>query len=137
MNFKHDNRDLEDLIEIFLNYKMVSNLLAIFPDLKKETNFVKIYRGKIRHLDLTDKNIKKIMDIEGLDLLTNLEDLNLSHNDISEINGLNNLIKSRNLNLSHNKISKIENLENLTELRSLNLGFNKIEKLTCIKNMKK
>ncbi|TKJ20105.1 MAG: hypothetical protein CEE43_13735 [Promethearchaeota archaeon Loki_b32] len=136
-NFVFYNQDLDDLIEILLNYKILNKMITIFPNLKKENNFVKIYGGKIRHLELTNKNIKKIIDIEGLDLLTNLEDLNLSYNDISEIIGLNNLTKLQNLNLSHNKISKIENLENLTELHSLNLGFNKIEKLTGIKDMKK
>ena len=136
-NFVLYNHDLDDLIEIFLNYKMLSNLIIIFPNLSEENNSVIINEGKIKKLELTNKNIKKIIDIEGLDLLKNLEDLNLSFNDISEINGLKSLLKLQNLNLSHNKITKIENLENLTELSSLNLGFNKIEKLAGVKNIKK
>lgn len=136
-NFVLFNCELDELIEIFLNYKVLNYLIIIFPNLIKEHKAVLIQEGIIKRFDLKNKNIKKIKEIEGLDLLKHLEELNLSFNDVSEINGLKNLIKLRNLNLSHNKITKIVNLENLTELNSLNLGFNKIENIQGLKNAKK
>ncbi len=131
------NHNLDDLIERFLNYKVLNNLIIIFPNLNKENKTVIIQEGKIKKLALTNYKIKNIKNIEGLDLLKHLEDLNLSFNDISEINGLNGLLKLRNLNLSHNKITKIKNLEDLIELNSINLGFNKTEKIEGLTNQKK
>jgi len=129
--------DLNDLIEIFLNYKVLYNLIIKFPNLSKENKIVIIQEGKIKKLELTNYKMKNIKDIEGLDLLKHLEGLDLSFNDLSEINGLNGLLKLRNLNLSHNKITKIKNLEDLIELSSINLGFNNIEKIEGLTNQKK
>ena len=134
---KFYKNDLNDLIEIYLNYKVLNNLIIVFSNLNNENKNVIIQEGKIKKLVLTNYKIKNIKDIEGLDMLKHLENLNLSFNDISEINGLNGLLKLRNLNLSHNKITKIKNLEDLIELSSINLGFNKIEKIEGLTNQKK
>lgn len=48
--------------------------------------------------------------IENLDGLRNLEELNLSYNQISRIENLSGLIRLRDLNLADNNIKKIENL---------------------------
>ena len=57
-------------------------------------------------LDLGEKEITDINEIEGLEKLTDLKELYLSHNLIEEIKRLDNLINLQRLNLSHNHIKK-------------------------------
>lgn len=101
--------------------------------------FVK-YKGKkikVRDgvLQLTNKKIKDIADIKGLELLTNLKGLILSHNQISEIKGLKNLENLKELDLSFNNIIEIKGLENLTNLENLSLSKNQISEIKGLGNL--
>jgi len=71
--------------------------------------FVKIYEKKIDVkddiiLDLSKMNIQDILDIKGLETLTNLEYLFLGSNQIKEIKGLDSLHNLKVLILLHNII---------------------------------
>ena len=86
----------------------------------------------LEELILKNNNISRM---HNLNHLKNLKQLNLQGNNITEISGLEGNLKNlTSLNLSHNQISEIENLENLTNLKYLLLDNNKISKL---KNLKK
>ncbi len=115
-----------------------------------------------KKLNLSEKNIYNIDEIDGLDLLTELKELDLSSNYITEIKGLNSLvnleslnldatlneykmviseikglerlIKLKNLSLHHQKISEIKGLDKLTSLERLELNSNSISE---IKNLEK
>ncbi len=78
-------------------------------------------------LKLSNKGIKDISEIKGLDFLTELEVLKLDRNELTEIKGLDALKSLKKLDLSNNKIKKVEGLEQLINLTGLNLESNNIE----------
>lgn len=68
--------------------------------------------------------------MEGLEELTLLVTLNLSHNRIKKIEGISTLVNLKTLDLSHNIITDIENVKEVTtcpSLTSLDLSNNYIE----------
>jgi hypothetical protein len=89
-------------------------------------------------LNLSGQNIKSISEIKGLGKLGNLQDLNLSNNQITKIEGLEKLVNLQSLDLSSNQITKIEGLDNLRKLQTLNLRNNRIknnEGLNSLRNL--
>jgi len=70
-------------------------------------------------LDLSNNYIKKI---EGLEHLTNLEDLNLEMNNIRTIEGLDNLSNLKSLTLYRNEITHVKSFENKDNLEYFLLG---------------
>ncbi len=86
------------------------------------------------HLNLYNRGISDISEIEGLDELTSLQALWLSENQIKEIKGLNKLASLQALWLSGNQIKEIKGLNKLTSLQLLYLGGNQI---TQIKGLSK
>jgi len=106
-----------------------------------------IFNPYVKHLCLDDNKIKKIEGlfsnksltslslrqnaivlIENLDGL-NLEELNLSQNNISKISGLGKLPNLKELDLSKNHIQHLVGLQNIESLRFLNLSLNNIVKV--------
>lgn len=59
---------------------------------------------KVRHLNISNNNIKNICNINGL---VNLEYLNLSANPIKSIYGLNNFYKLRTLMITDTKVESL------------------------------
>ena len=91
--------------------------------IQRSQNFVQ-YDGqkfniKNHALNLTNKGIKDIENIQGLDKLSNLHILDLSNNLISQIKGLDKLKKLEILCLNNNQITEIKGLDNLENLRVL------------------
>ena len=76
-------------------------------------------------LSLRMNQIEKIQNLDGL----NLEDLNLSQNQIGKITGLSNLPYLKELDLSKNHIRFLAGLQNIDSLRFLNLALNNIVKV--------
>ncbi|XP_067934718.1 leucine-rich repeat-containing protein 46-like [Watersipora subatra] len=82
--------------------------------------------NEVTHVRLDRENIKRI---DGLELLGQcVRNLYLQHNEIDEIAGLETLTQLRFLTLSHNKIKEICNLKN-TKLGFLDLSHNSIDHL--------
>eukprot|EP00698_Gefionella_okellyi_P001652 TRINITY_DN11551_c0_g1_i1.p1 TRINITY_DN11551_c0_g1~~TRINITY_DN11551_c0_g1_i1.p1 ORF type:complete len:978 (+),score=242.72 TRINITY_DN11551_c0_g1_i1:145-3078(+) len=95
-------------------------------------------------LDLSDSSLQNML---GLDTLTAVQELNLSHNQIaridfvppnlrsldlsfnnvSEMDGLTPLTQLRILDLSHNAIKRMDGMKTTTKLHTLNLSFNRIK----------
>jgi len=89
-------------------------------------------------LDLSNKNIHSILDIQGLLGIENLTVLKLDRNYIKEIVGLETLQQLRTLSLSENEISEIKNLDSLYNLKKLDLSHNmiyEIQGLDLLKNL--
>lgn len=97
----------------------------MFVVLKGKEYQVKMINNRLT-LDLSRKRIKDISEIGGLEALTNLQVLNLSHNKIVKISGLETLVNLQDLSLESNKIEAIKNLNNLKNLEMLNLINNSI-----------
>ncbi|MFX1593432.1 MAG: leucine-rich repeat domain-containing protein, partial [Promethearchaeota archaeon] len=92
-------------------------------------------------LNLSEKDIHDIEEIKGLNLLSELKELDLSENYITEIKGLDSLVSLESLNLDAalNEyklvISEIKGLENLTNLKSLSLQSQKISEIKGLNNL--
>ena len=89
----------------------------------------KPYKVKKGALDLKNKGINSISEIQGLENFPAMKSLDLSGNNISEISGLDHMEQLFNLNLSNNNISEIKGLENLKNLRFLRLSNNLIQEI--------
>ncbi|MHA2086881.1 MAG: leucine-rich repeat domain-containing protein, partial [Promethearchaeota archaeon] len=120
--------------------KVVENEL-----LEKRMKFVQFHNMRFRivklkygglKLSIVDRGVTNISDIIGLNLLTDLEELDLSQNRIKEISGLETLTNLRVLRLSSNYISEIKGLENLESLEELYLDGNFINELKGLENLK-
>ncbi|MFX0033846.1 MAG: leucine-rich repeat domain-containing protein [Candidatus Hermodarchaeota archaeon] len=86
-------------------------------------------------LDLSGRGITDITEIKDLEVLTELQVLNLSKNQISEIKGLETLKNLVELDLSNNQIAKIQGLANLTNLKKLNLKKNRFINIEGFENL--
>jgi len=92
-----------------------------FVTVRRRNYYVK--KGK---LEIRFKKINAISEIEGLEQLTNLQELVLDHNKIKEIKGLNALTQLRQLDLRFNEITEIKGLKQLSNLQKLFLKGNPI-----------
>ncbi len=97
--------------------------------IKYKGNVLTTVRITAKELRLSNKGIKSIRDIEGLDRLVNLRTLYLGENKITKIEGLDQLVNLEKLRLNYNQIAKIEGLDRLVKLKVLNLQENKITKI--------
>ncbi|MFX0074079.1 MAG: leucine-rich repeat domain-containing protein [Candidatus Hermodarchaeota archaeon] len=96
--------------------------------------FVKDING-LATLNLSEKGIRDIAQIKGLETLTELQVLKLSRNQISEIKGLDTLKNLVELDLSSNIIAEIKGLTNQTKLRKLNLKENRFINIEGFENL--
>ncbi|EAG1723501.1 internalin [Listeria monocytogenes] len=76
-----------------------------------------------------------IVDISGVENLTNLTRLELFHNQISDVSPLSNLTSLDELSLSSNQISDVSPLSNLTNLSDLRLDSNQISDISPLSNL--
>jgi Leucine-rich repeat (LRR) protein len=120
-----NNEDDSQSALIYKLNKLQQNILFYF------NNTLNIeLTGKEIKLDLNNKNIGNIELnlLSGVDF-KNIEEINLSHNNISDIEPLKNFKNLKKVDLSFNKIN------NINELKSISKYNNKIEKLYLNNNM--
>jgi len=86
-------------------------------------------------LDLSDKKIKTLTSIQGLEKIKRLNTLNLNSNKIKTIRDLKHFDKIDTLYLGDNQIKNIEGLENIN-VHVLSLSNNKINKITGLNNLR-
>ncbi len=78
----------------------------------------------------------KIKEIEGIQVLTKLEVLSLTDNEIFDISPLAGLINLKGLYLSANNISDVSPLSSLNNLEYLSIYRNNISSLSALSNLK-
>ena len=90
--------------------------------------------GYHKYISYTGLNITRI---QGLDKITELEELDLSWNKLTTLKGLGleKLTNLKILKIHDNKISKIEGLDNLINLKELLLYNNRIRKIEGLENL--
>ena len=98
----------------------------------KKSNIKVNDEGHVNYLDFSEKGVTKI---EGLEKLSQLQELNLSNNQITKIQGLEKLSQLQKLNLGNNQIMKIEGLELLPQLQTLFLNSNYIKKVEGLEQL--
>lgn len=117
---------LESLrLERFKNLESINLRDNLIVSLNALKHFDPETKLKLKELDLYDNRIKHISSHVGD--FPNLENLDLSFNNIKHIKHLESLTKLENLYFVQNKISKIENLDKLIQLQNLELGGNRVE----------
>ncbi len=133
---------INELAEIFINYKTVINLANMFPNFYFELD---TENGLVSELDLADylqyevkgtpwgwkNNIKTLTEIRGLGNLKYIKKIDLSNNLIEYIDGLLELKNLKTIILANNKIYDLENLKylkSLSNLRYIDLSGNEISK---------
>ncbi|KAI7898728.1 uncharacterized protein BX663DRAFT_564532 [Cokeromyces recurvatus] len=134
-NFESEVEDSEAEDEVEENTE--EGLLDEYPDDAEDIDCIHMRVTSIPNLRLERFNNLQsiclrqnlIIDIEGLDSLSQLKELDLYDNKISHMRGLNNLTQLRSLDLSFNKIKHIKNIDRLTELTDLYFVSNKISKI--------
>lgn len=129
--------------------------IVIAQQLNKPVD-AQVTREELESIKLLSAMKSGISDLNGIQLLTNLEELHLNENNISDITPLSNLQNLWALRLSDNNVSdvgplsglqnlkelyvtnnKLTNIDNLTDLPSLTellLLDNEIENIDCLKN---
>lgn len=98
----------------------------------RDATTYKVTKEELASITVLKCNESGISDVKGIELLTNLTDLNLSDNNISSIN-LSSNIKITNLLLSNNKLATIDLSKN-TALENLYLNGNKISSINLNSN---
>lgn len=97
----------------------------------------KKFKVKKSRLKINYKLIYDLSEINGLDSLTELEELNLNSNfEISEIKGIENLTNLKLLSLRNNRVKEINGLGNLINLRMLDLAKNNISEIKGLETLK-
>lgn len=94
-----------------------------------------VYLVKHNILNLNNLGITSIREIEGLEKLTNLNELYLSGNKISDIQELEHLTKLKVLDLSSNNITQMQYLDTLSNLNQLYLNNNEISNINGLDNL--
>ena len=125
-------------LSIHLNEKNISKIYITNNNIKTNRlktelslfNFELTNLEKLKTLYINNNNISKITDNNVFSSLSQLETLNLSHNQLSIIDNtlFSSLSNLKNLNLSHNQLSIIDNtlFSSLSELEELDLSHNQL-----------
>ncbi len=90
---------------------------------------------KLRQLQDLDISYNQISDFKVPEKPTGLNTLNLGSNPISNFSFLQKLTRLHTLNLAHNPISDISFLQKLTRLHSLDLGYNQISDISFLQKL--
>ncbi|RAP33218.1 hypothetical protein DID75_02810 [Candidatus Marinamargulisbacteria bacterium SCGC AG-410-N11] len=132
-----------ELQNLMLNQTNSNNNIISF----KDPILKKIISNKLSNKPLTQKNIQQILNLkanyqkikylDGIEMLTNLESLELYSNNIESISALKNLKNLKKIDLGKNKISNLDPLKELTSLETLFIDNNLISDFTPINNLKK
>jgi Leucine-rich repeat (LRR) protein len=88
------------------------------------------------YLDLSNRRIRSLSNIENLDLFPDITGIDLSENKLVNIQKI---VQCENLDflrLNHNLLKTIEGLENFTRLKRLEIGSNKITKISGLNTLK-
>ena len=103
----------------------------------------------IQNLQVLDASNRQIEDLDGIEVMTELRDINLENNFVKSVSPLKSLMKLQNLNLRNNEITKLEDIDFqdiiYLNLHELSLRHNvkrdsegegeRIEDISLLKNM--
>ena len=94
-----------------------------------ETQSKAVYTLRVMHCN-------NLSSLSGIELFSNLTELNCSSNQITRIDNLFGLTKLTTLNLSGNAISSIPDLSSLSSLEVLILSHNRISDISGLSNVR-
>ena len=115
---------------IFNNAKLEK---AVRSSIKKPHGI--LYGSDVQKITSLNLEVANLVDISGIESLTNLSTLGLGNNKIVDIGALSGLTKLQNLFLFNNKIVDISALNGLKSLKTLHLGQNQIIDINALENL--
>jgi len=82
------------------------------------------------YLQKVNLSYNNLVDLEALDVMTNLVELDVSHNKLTVLCGFQNIKKNlHKADFSYNKINTLPNMEKYLHLTSLDLSYNKLSQI--------
>lgn len=119
LSFANESSDIsqkfEHLIEEGIFFKDIELHKAINEFLGNEDIYIPFNREELESIKELNLEGKNIINLEGIECLTNLENLNLSSNKISDISNLKDLKNLKSLNISNNQIYDISSLSSFKD----------------------
>ena len=112
-----------------------TNLEAVVRSEIGKTSGEDIYISDVAVITYLDATASEIVNLEGLQYLTNLEELYLDENQISDISSLSGLTNLTTLWLFDNQASDISPLSGLTNLVELDLVGNQISDISHLSGL--
>ena len=113
-----------------------SNLRTAIRDTLNLPGGAPITKSALQHLSMLVANSRRIESLQGLELATELQHLQLRSNQIVDIRPLANLKKLDTLIILENRITDISPLANLTQLVELNVRDNPIYDVSPLSNLR-
>ncbi|PKI60658.1 hypothetical protein CRG98_018949 [Punica granatum] len=144
-----DLSKLEPLVELHVDYSVISNIAGLFN--LKALEILKVSHCRVEHLEgleeltslrsLTVSHCDGLSKLPDLSKLNDLRDLNLDNSVISQISGLSNLQALEILKVSGCRaLEHLEGLQELTSLRSLTVsdcdGLSKLPDLSKLNDLR-
>ncbi len=111
----------DKLVGIYSSKKVILNNQNI-NDISK----IEILNGKSEEIEELDLSNNDIINMEGLESFPNLKTLKLNNNQITKLRGIKNLNNLENLFLRGNRVSEIVGVENFTHLKHIDLSGNSV-----------
>ncbi len=153
-NMDHVMSELRQLMSERIGWDEVERIEELVGDNESLVSYVNSHADSLRLDDISIKRASiprlnlyqclrldynytdKIKEIEGIQVLTKLEVLSLTCNEVSNLSPLAGLIHLKNLYLSDNNISDISPLSSLDNLLYLHIYRNNISNLSAISSLK-
>ena len=110
-------------------------LRTLIEKVLKKNPKATITQAEMNTLNSLDGRELGIKSLSSLETATNLQELYLSHNQVSDLTPLANLDQLQVLYLPHNQISDLTPLANLDQLAALSLDSNQVSDLTPLANL--
>ena len=136
-DLKHLNKNIKSLSKIKFNDLQSINFQNCAIEDEVINTIQNIFTSKLIYLNLSENKLTNLQIFSKDNIFNNLNELNLSHNNIEEINLLmsGKFVNLKKLHLSYNKISNIKCLDNslyFNNLEELDLSDNNIRELNRI-----
>jgi len=119
------------------NYPVVFNDVNLENAVRKSINkpFGTLYNSDVKKITELNIGVINLVDITGIESLTNLTILGLGNNKIVDISAIQGLTKLETLYLFNTKITDISALKGLTKLETLHLGQNQISDISALSGL--
>jgi hypothetical protein len=132
--YDHYHKNKQFPLILFLNKYIQYFEDMEFEYIKYNDKIIAIKNGK--SFDLSDQNIELIDNIEGFENnYANVDELDLSNNQIKNLRGIEKFTNLRILKISNNHINSINGLDSLKKLQKLSLRNNHISEIRVLKKL--
>lgn len=132
---------MDQTSEVGLNLEFKAKPMEVWDFLVPDLDLNQLIETYDRYNNLEDQKkaiirTGEIKDFEGLEILSGLSGLEISHSELEHTYALRGLTKLKKVKLNDNRITNIEGLFNLKHLTSIECSANGISDITPLKNLR-